>query len=74
MSIKVIKEPQLFCEDSVGNFVGIFKEGDCIKIKLKDGEKYEGTIDIIFSDFIELDTEKGFFVTKLEDIDEIKEW
>jgi len=75
MSVTVIiNEPKLLCEDSVGDVVGIFKEGDNVKIKLSIGNERYGTIDNIFSDCIELDTEDGFFSIELNDIDKIEEW
>lgn len=75
MGVRMINEPQLYCEDIFGNFTGIFKEGDCIKVKCNDGKIHEGSIDNIFSDSIELDTEEeGFIGIDFNDIEEVEVW
>jgi hypothetical protein len=75
MGAKMINEPQLYCEDIFGNFTGMFKQGDCIRVKYTDGKIREGSIDNIFSDSVELDTEDyGFIEISFNDIEEVEVW
>lgn len=47
MGAKYIVEPQLYCEDSFGNFTCIVKEGDRVRIKIVSGREIYGRIDSI---------------------------
>jgi hypothetical protein len=73
MKISIINNPQLYCEDESENFIGLFKKGDDINIKCIDGNKYEGSIDNIFPDSVELDTEEGYIKIKLDNIYNLEE-
>jgi len=71
MKIKIINTPQLFCEDFNGDFIGVFEEGDSVKVKLNNAKEIKGVLDDIFGDTIELVTDDDFITIKLEDIEEI---
>lgn len=73
MAIKVIQEPQLYCEDVYGNFTGLFKQGDHINVSLIDGF-IKGSLDCIYIDSIMVeDCDYETIVIKIEDIVEIHE-
>lgn len=56
MGAKYIFEPQLYCEDSFGNFTCIVKEGDRVSIKIRNGKTIYGRVDSIYENMITVDT------------------
>lgn len=74
MGVKVIQEPQLYCEDSIGNFVCILKEGDNAEIKLKDGSIHDIKIHNIDDNCIDVENEDfEQYEILIEEICDIKE-
>jgi hypothetical protein len=73
MKITVIKEPKLYCEDGVGDFVGLFELGEVVAIKTIDNKPYEASIEQIYDDEILIETIdfESIFI-KIEDIEEIE--
>ena len=72
MNISVIREPELFCMDSMDNYIGTFKTGDYISVVAGD-ELYEGELSNIGYESIEIETEEDFFEIQIDDIDGIEE-
>lgn len=71
MAVKIINEPKLYCEDSYGNFTGIFEQGDYITVEIDDCF-VKGTLEYIWSDSIEVeDFDYEVLTINIEDIIEV---